>query len=68
MNVELGKNYITTVEVLGMCPKGSKVKPSSRGEGTTRTLVMGKSGETCLFSMLNGGGVFLKDTEVKLIT
>ncbi len=62
MNIEIGKNYTTTVEVLGLCPKGSKVKASN----TNGELVMGKSGETCLFSMLNGGGVFLKDTEVEL--
>lgn len=62
MNIELGKNYITTIEVKGMCPKGSKVKPSNRDGG----LVMGTSGETCLFSMMNGGGVYLKDTEVEL--
>jgi hypothetical protein len=62
MNIEIGRNYTTTVEVLGMCPKGSKVKPTNRdGE-----LVMGTSGETCMFNMISGAGVFLKDTEVEL--
>ena len=62
MNIDIHKSYKTTVEILGICPKGTRVKPANQdGE-----LKMGVSGETCMFNLTNGGGVYLKDTEVEV--
>lgn len=56
------REYKTTREVLGICPKGTKVRPATNKEGK---LQQGTSGETYLFSLPNGGGVYLKESEVE---
>lgn len=59
-----GKAYTTLREVLGICPKGTKVTLAT--DQKTGEVKLGTSGETYLFSLANGGGVFLKEDEVTL--
>ncbi len=64
MAIEKGKDYITLVEVKGIAPKGTKVKPWMVDDGKTNK--RGESGETYGFNLTGGGGFFLKEDEVEL--
>lgn len=68
MSIEKGKDYITLVEVKGIAPKGTKIKPWTvkKGNGPETEIVKGKSGDTFGFNLVSGGGIFLKEDEVTL--
>lgn len=62
MSITKGKEYTVLRQVKGICPKGTKVKPITSKDGE---LQKGASGETYFFSLTNGGGVYLKESEVE---
>lgn len=68
MSIDAKANYKSKVEVLGICPKGTKLKVWT--EKDDKGVPQPKVGKTGMngFNLTNGGGVFFNADDVELDT
>jgi len=68
MSIDAKANYISKVEVLGICPKGTKLKVwTVKDNDNVHQPKIGATGRYG-FNLPNGGGVFLAESDVELDT